>query len=66
MRYLAAVERSSDNAVPRGQRHEILIGLLEGLSGEKDARRSFSPEQRRLLKASAEDKCCRSCGYDLD
>jgi len=66
MRYLAAVERSSDNAVQRGQRHEILIGLLEGLFGKKDARRSFSPEQRRLLWSSAEDKCCRSCGCDLD
>ena len=66
MRYLAAVERSSDNAVQRGQRHEILIGLLEGLFGKKDARRSFSPEQRRLLWSSAEDKSCRSCGCDLD
>jgi hypothetical protein len=66
MRYLAAVERSSDNAVQRSQRHEILIGLLEGLFGKKDSRRSFSPEQRRLLWSSAEEKTCRGCGCALD
>ena len=66
MRYLAAVERSSDNAVQRGQRHEILIGLLEGLFGKKDARRMFSAEQRRLLWQSTDAKSCKACGCSLD
>ncbi|MFO0963724.1 MAG: DUF262 domain-containing protein [Phycisphaerales bacterium] len=66
LRYLAAVERSSDNAVQRGQRHEILVGLLEGLFGAKDTRRTFSAEQRRLLWQSDEAKRCRSCGCALD
>jgi len=66
VRYLAAVERSSDNAVQRGLRHEILIGLLEGLFGKKDARRMFSAEQRRLLWQSVDAKGCKSCGRSLD
>jgi hypothetical protein len=65
-RYLAAVERSSDNAVQRKQRHEILMGLLEGLFDRKDARRTFSIEQRRLLWHSSEEHSCVRCGCMLD
>lgn len=66
LRYLSAVERSSDNAVQRGQRHEVIVGLLEGLFGKKDERRMFSAEQRRLLWQSDESRRCRTCARALD
>ena len=62
-RYLLTVQGDTDSAANRQRRAEILRGLLASLFEYKDEKRSFSPEQRRLLWNSEERRTCtaRDC-----
>jgi hypothetical protein len=64
--YLSAVRADSDSESSRQKRHEILEGLLLPLFEKKDQQRLFSPEQRRILWNSAEERVCAECGRPLD
>jgi hypothetical protein len=60
-RYLLTVQGDTDSAANRQRRAEILNGLLASLFEYKDEKRSFSPEQRRLLWNSEEKRACARC-----
>lgn len=64
--YLLTVQQGTDNLPHRKARAEKLRGLLTGLFEQKDERRTFSPEQRRILWNSDEKKRCSQCGCVLD
>ena len=64
--YLLMVQASTDNLIQRKGRANIIRGLLGGLFEQKDDRRIFSPEQRRLLWNSEEKKKCSQCHHPLD
>jgi len=66
--YLMTVQGDTDSQATRERRAQILRGLLAGLFESKDERRSFSPEQRRLIWHSDGTKRCSSpgCGVKLD
>jgi 5-methylcytosine-specific restriction endonuclease McrA len=63
--YLQAVREGSDTETNRRKRHEILLGLIEPIFERKDAKRAFSPEQRRVLWNSADERVCKECGLQL-
>jgi len=60
-RYLLTIQGDTDSAANRQRRAEILRGLLVTLFEYKDERRSFSPEQRRLLWNTEERRRCATC-----
>ena len=64
--YLYAVRDASDSEPNRQKRHSILEGLLQPLFERKDEQRLFSPEQRRILWNTAEERVCAECGGELD
>lgn len=64
-RYLLTVQGDTDSAANRQRRAEILRGLLFSVFEFKDDRRSFSPEQRRLLWNSEERPRCSKCRRPL-
>jgi hypothetical protein len=64
-RYLLTVQGDTDSAANRQRRAEILQGLLGSLFTYKDGKRSFSPEQRRLLWNSEEKQTCTRCKRPL-
>ncbi len=64
--YLSAVREGSDSESNRRKRHEILSGLLEPIFETKDNQRLFSPEQRRILWNTAEERVCAECGCELN
>ena len=59
--YLLTVLEGTDEISKRRRREEILRGLLENLFRRKDADRLFSPEQRRILWNTSEDRRCTIC-----
>ena len=63
--YLQAVREGSDTEANRRKRHEILLGLIEPIFERKDAKRAFSPEQRRVLWNSPDERVCKECGCQL-
>jgi hypothetical protein len=63
--YLLTVQGNTDSLVTRRRRAEILRDVLKGLFEEKDARRSFTREQRRLIWHSDDRKKCTACGHAL-
>lgn len=63
--YLLTVQQSTDTISQRKRRAEIVRGIFGGLFERKDTRRTFSPEQRRLLWNSEEKKNCSQCGQPL-
>ena len=63
--YLQAVREGSDTEVNRRKRHDIICGLIEPIFERKDANRGFSPEQRRILWNTADERICRECGCQL-
>lgn len=63
--YLNAVREGSDSEANRRKRHDILCGLLEPLFEKKDEQRLFSPEQRRILWNTADERVCAECGCEL-
>ena len=64
--YLTTVQGDTDSQATRERRAQILRSLLAGLFEKKDERRSFSPEQRRLIWHSDGTKRCSICGVKLD
>lgn len=64
--YLYTVREGSDSEPNRQKRHNILEGLLLPLFEKKDEQRLFSPEQRRILWNTAEERVCAECGCELD
>lgn len=65
--YLLTVQGDTDSQANRTRRAEILKQLLGGLFEKKDERRTFTPEQRRLIWNSSETKRCikDGCGEVL-
>lgn len=63
--YLLTVQGDTDSAASRTRRREILHGLVAPLFDFKDARRTFTLEQRRILWNSEEKRICRECGKPL-
>ncbi len=63
--YLITVQGSTDTAVNRQRRGELLKGVLWSLLERKDDKRMFSGEQRRILWNTDEKKTCRKCKKQL-
>ena len=63
--YLETTAEGTDSLRQRKKRHEILERLLKNLFQEKDTRRIFSEEQRRVIWARSENKRCARCGAPL-
>lgn len=63
--YLLTVLSSTDEITQRRKRMNILNGLLRNLFEVKDKQRIFSPEQRRVIWNSTEEKKCGECGVKL-
>jgi 5-methylcytosine-specific restriction endonuclease McrA len=64
--YLISVQQSTDALSQRTRRAEMLRQLFAGLFEKRDDRRTFSPEQRRLIWNSEDEKVCTMCGEPLD
>lgn len=64
-KYLFAVRADSDSESSRETRHNILKGLLESLYEQRDSKRLFSDEQRRILFNTADQPVCAQCGCNL-
>jgi hypothetical protein len=63
--YLLTVQGDTDSAANRRRRAEILRGLLFPLFHRKDEKRTFTPEQRRILWNSEERQFCSKCRKQL-
>jgi hypothetical protein len=63
--YLMTVQGDTDSAASRRRRADILRGLLFPLFHRKDEKRTFTPEQRRILWNSEEKQFCRKCRKQL-
>jgi len=59
------VKEGSDSEVNRRKRHDLVWGLIEPLFARKDAKRLFSPEQRRVLWNTAAERICAECSGQL-
>lgn len=59
--YLLTVQGDTDSAANRERRCAILKGLLWSLYERKDDRRTFTPEQRRIIWNSDTAKRCAYC-----
>jgi hypothetical protein len=64
-RYLLTVQGDTDSAANRLRRADILRGVLSSVFELKDEKRSFSPEQRRLLWNSDDRRLCIGCRRTL-
>lgn len=63
--YLMTVTQATDEISQRRKRMEILRGLMESLFEKKDSKRTFSPEQRRILWNTTVERKCEECGKRL-
>jgi hypothetical protein len=63
--YLLTVQGDTDSSANRERRRELLKGLLWTIFERKDANRTFSVEQRRVIWHSDEKKKCARCGRNL-
>jgi len=63
--YLLTVQGDTDSSANRERRREILRGLLFSLFERKDDKRTFSPEQRRIIWNRDEKRLCAKCGKPL-
>jgi hypothetical protein len=59
--YLLTVQGDTDSAATRQRRHQILKGLLGSLYEQKDDKRTFTAEQRRVIWNSEEQHDCPKC-----
>ena len=64
--YLLSVQGDTDSGATRERRAAILRGLLWSIFERKDAKRLFSPEQRRVIWNSDEKRVCSKCGKAMD
>lgn len=60
--YLTTIQGDTDSSATRERRRQILKSLLWSLYREKDRKRLFSREQRRILWHSDAEKNCSICG----
>lgn len=60
--YLLTVQGDTDSSATRERRREILRGLLRSVFDRKDAQRTFSLEQRRVIWHNDEKRVCTRCG----
>lgn len=63
--YLFTVQDSTDTQAMRKRRADLLRQILHGIFEEKDSRRTFSAEQRRLIWHSEQGKKCIDCSEPL-
>jgi 5-methylcytosine-specific restriction endonuclease McrA len=63
--YLLTVQGDTDSQATRRRRAEILVKIVGQLFAQKDTKRGFTTEQRRLIWHSDEAKKCPSCGKPL-
>jgi len=63
--YLLTVQGDTDSLATRKRRADILRQVLSGVFEEKDGKRNFSVEQRRLIWHSDENKQCTRCKTPL-
>jgi 5-methylcytosine-specific restriction endonuclease McrA len=63
--YLLTIQGDTDSQATRERRAAILRGVLAGLFEQKDSRRAFSLEQRRLIWNSDDAKQCTHCSVPL-
>lgn len=59
--YLLTVSQMTDDQSQRRKREKILRSVLDSIFERKDARRLFTPEQRRILWGSSEERTCSAC-----
>lgn len=63
--YMSTVRDNTDKESQRRSRESILRKLIESIFEQKDSKRIFSPEQRRLIWNSSTDKKCNKCKKQL-
>jgi hypothetical protein len=64
--YLRTVKEGTDSAAQRKRRESILERqVLHGVFDEKDHRRTFTEQQRRILWNLSRDKRCAACGKPI-
>lgn len=63
--YLLTVQGDTDSAATRQRRAKVLRGLLAPIFEKKDSKRTFSPEQRRILWNTDANRKCASCHRNL-
>jgi len=63
--YLTTVQGDTDSSANRERRRQVLRNLLSSLYERKDDKRTFTPEQRRIVWNSEEKKACASCRRQL-
>jgi 5-methylcytosine-specific restriction endonuclease McrA len=59
--YLLTVQSATDEIGQRRKREQILRGLLESLFQQKDFKRIFSQEQRRIIWNTSDSLKCKKC-----
>lgn len=59
--YLLTVRENTDEISRRQRRERILRSVLENVFRRKDQERLFSPEQRRILWGTADERRCSIC-----
>lgn len=60
--YLLTVSQMTDDVNQRRKREQILRGIMESLFAKRDSQRGFTPEQRRILWNSSENRTCSQAG----
>lgn len=63
--YLLAIRSGSDHRINRKKREKILDELLGSIFEEKDSRRLFTAEQRRILFNSTNEPRCGICNKPI-
>jgi hypothetical protein len=63
--YLLTALEGTDDLVHRRTREQIIRAVLQSLYEQKDVKRSFSLEQRRVLWNTSSARKCQSCGKQL-
>jgi 5-methylcytosine-specific restriction endonuclease McrA len=59
--YLLTVRADTDSSATRERRAHILESLLRPIFARKDEQRFFSPEQRRIIWDSEQERRCSNC-----
>ena len=63
--YFLTIRGDTDSSATRKRRAKIIGQVLGGLFEQKDNQRNFTPEQRRLIWHSDEEKKCKRCEMPL-
>lgn len=60
--YLLTVSQMTDDVAQRRKREQILRGIMESLFERRDAKRGFTPEQRRIIWNTSANRTCSHPG----